>query len=65
VAKSKSENTNSTGTNDVTVKESGDNRRAGDDDGNAASGNSKSPGVDNPADESPDESPAAINSKKR
>jgi len=50
---------------DVTVKQSGDNRRAGDDDGNAASGNSKSPGVNNPADESPDEAPAAKNSNKR
>jgi hypothetical protein len=37
----------------------GDNRRAGDTDGNAAGGNSKSKGATNPADQPP--SPAAEN----
>jgi hypothetical protein len=56
--------TNSSNAKDATVKQSGDNRRLGDDDGNAASGNSKSPGVDNPADEAPEQAPAARNSNK-
>lgn len=33
---------------DATVKESGDNRGAGDQDGNAAAGSTKSPGVTEP-----------------
>lgn len=53
--------TNSSNAKDVTVKESGDNRRLGDADGNQAAGNSKSPGADDPA----NDAPAAKDSNKR
>lgn len=48
----KPEGTNSSGDEDATVTQSGDNRRAGDADGNQAAGDSKSPGATDPADES-------------
>lgn len=52
----------SSNTADATIKQSGDNRRAGDPDGNKAAGDSKSPGADDPKDEVP---AAAKNSNKR
>ena len=53
--------TNSGGATDATVKQSGDNRRLGDQDGNKTAGDSKSPGANDPA----DESPAAKDSNKQ
>ncbi len=44
------ETTSTDGAKDATVKQSGDNRRAGDADGNRSAGDSKSPGADDPAD---------------
>lgn len=46
---------------DATIKQSGDNRRAGDEDGNKAAGDSKSRGANDPA----DEAPASKDSNKR
>jgi hypothetical protein len=43
-------------TDEITApQQAGDNRRAGDTDGNAVGGNSKSKGAENPADERPED----------
>lgn len=47
------DSSNPSRTTDATVKQSGDNRRAGDADGNQSAGDSKSPGATDPADQSP------------